>query len=74
LTPGSNQQLSLIVARHPHAIHSSASLQAHDFAAPDALVGGKDDAQRIDRSLVMLGQINLAVSGRALQVVSPSWR
>jgi hypothetical protein len=32
-------------ARHPHAIHSSALLQAYDFTAPDALVGGKDDAQ-----------------------------
>src|SRR5216684_3471655 len=71
LTPGSNQQLSLIVARHPHAIHSSASLQAHDFAAPDALVGGKDDAQRIDRGLVMLGQIDLAADRPQEQPLLP---
>jgi hypothetical protein len=30
-------------------------LQAHDFAGPNAGVGGKDDAERVDRGLVMFG-------------------
>src|SRR5229473_3638025 len=49
----------------------NASLQAHDFAAPDALVGGKDDAQRIDRGLVTLGQIDLAADRPQEQPLLP---
>jgi len=42
------QPASLVRRNHLRASFKN-SLQAHDFAAPDALVGGKDDAQRSDR-------------------------
>src|SRR3954464_458652 len=50
---------------------STASLQAHDFAAPHALVGGKDDAQRVDRGLVVLGQVDLAADRAEKQPLLP---
>ncbi len=37
--------------------------QAYDFAAANAGVGGKDDAQRVDGGVVMLGQVDLATDG-----------
>ena len=42
-------------------------LHAYDFVAANAGVRGKDDTQRVDRSLVMLGQVDLATDGAKKQ-------
>src|SRR5262245_21516405 len=35
-------------------------LQPHDLAGADTLVSGKHDAERVDRRLVVLGEVDLA--------------
>ena len=39
---------------------SQSALKPHHLAGPHALVGGEDDAQRVDRVLEVLAEIDLA--------------